>query len=97
MRSILLVLSLTACATSLSERGALVQESDGQDVGGCQFIGTMTGSAAGSGLGGEPAIETAKAKAINKAADKGATHIVWLNISGEAEPAASAKAYRCGK
>jgi hypothetical protein len=89
---------LVACATKPTAEAGKIRESDETHVSSCKLLGTVTG---GSSLGGFAAQEAGKrsasAEALNKAAEMGATDIVWQNISGSLNNGASAtgRAYKC--
>lgn len=40
-------------------------------------------------------MKNAQNEVLDEAAEKGATHVVWHNVSGGWAPSASAMAYRC--
>jgi hypothetical protein len=89
---------LAGCATTPTDAASKIRESDENHVANCKLLGTVTG---GSSLGGFAAQEmgkrSASAEALNKAAEMGATNIVWQSITGSLNNGASAtgRAYKC--
>lgn len=95
---VLTVLSLGAagCATTLPPYAAQVIEADEAMVVGCEFLGTFNGTSgwggtAGAGVGGN----NAKNAAIKRAARAGATHVVFMSLSGGMFTNAAGRGYRC--
>jgi hypothetical protein len=91
-RSIILALSLSGfaslvsgCAPSLTLGGAQVREVPPEAVSQCRFLGTVVGNARYGPM----------TDALNRAGEKGATHIVWLSVSCGRGATAMARAYRC--
>ena len=64
-------------------------------VVGCEFVSTVHASSRGCFfIGGD--LESVKNKALEKAENVGATHIVWTNLeSGSLGAAVTGRAYRC--
>jgi len=87
------MLLLSACASSPGI--VRIQESDPNEVISCQFITTVYASTGGCFfIGG--GIEDAKNKGLEKAANLGATHIVWTNLeSGFFGSSVNGRAYSC--
>ena len=86
---------VAACATSRSQAAMRVQEADASVVAGCTFLGEVSGTSGWGGLAASTGIENAKNQALDQAAKKGATHVVWNALAGGWGPSASGKAYRC--
>jgi hypothetical protein len=91
-RSTILALSLfgfpslvPGCAPSLTLAGAQVHEAPPEAVSQCTFLGTVVGNARYGPM----------TDVLNRAGEKGATHIVWLSVSGGRGATALARAYRC--
>lgn len=91
----LAVALLAGCATSRSPAALTVQEADANMVAGCTYLGDVTGTSGWGGLAASTGIENAKNQALERAAKKGATHVVWNSIAGGWGPSVSGKAYRC--
>ena len=93
------LLGLSACATSVSpEAQKVIETSDEKIVQGCTHLGEVRGTSNVGGLLFTTGKENAMNEAIEKAAQRGATHILWkrargLPLGGSAEGVA----YRCGQ
>ena len=92
---VIVVPLLGACATSRSAAANRVQEADSNMVAGCTFLGEVSGTSGWGGLAASTGIENAKNQALEQAAKKGATHVVWNALAGGWGPSVSGKAYRC--
>ena len=68
----------SGCATSLDLGAAQIHEAPPEAVTQCAFLGTVVGHV---GPFHPSAIEDAKADALNRAAERGATQVVWASIS----------------
>ena len=89
------LLSSLACATTRSAAAARVQEADATMVAGCTYLGEVSGTSGWGGLAASTGIENAKNQALEQAAKKGATAVVWNALAGGWGPSVSGKAYRC--
>lgn len=96
---LLTVVVLSACATAATERTMrilqvpLAEESRLKD---CEPLGEVSGySGHGGWLGREMGKEDATNSALSKAADKGATHVLWIYESAGMGVKKKARAYRC--
>jgi hypothetical protein len=79
-----------------TETLADVLEADDQMVTACTFVGTVTASSGWGGMAQGFGQSRARASAMKRAAQKGATHIVWSNqSSGYGGANAGARAYKC--
>ena len=91
-------LIVAACASTTSQTARSVQDGDPAIVNReCKLLGTVTGRSLFSGMGTKAA-ENAAIDAREKAAAKGATHIVFLNVDSSGTLGtglATARAYRC--
>jgi D-serine dehydratase len=72
-----------------------VQEADSNMVAGCSYLGEVSGTSGWGGLAASTGIENAKNQALEQAARKRATHVVWNTLAGGMSPSVSGKAYRC--
>jgi hypothetical protein len=72
-----------------------VADADENMVIGCKFVGQVQGSSGWGGLAASTGMENAKNEAREKAAQLGATHIVWQAISGNYTPYVTGHAYSC--
>ncbi len=96
---LLIVLALggliSGCATNLSSSGLMVKPADSSMVENCIFLGDVQGSSGWGGLAASQGMKNSRNEAQESAAQLGATHIVWANISGGYVPSAFGKAYKC--
>ena len=90
----LLLVVLTGCATALTERAQSIQVVDGTQIEGCTHLGAVNGwSPIGECC--EAGITDAENKALNLAAHRGATHLVWTGISRASQTTVVAHIYKC--
>lgn len=90
------LLMLAGCAAAPSPQAVHLVDADPGMVAGCQYIGLVTGKSLVGGLIQGIGKENARIEAESEAASRGATHLVWQNISsGMGGGDASARAYRC--
>ena len=99
---LLVFLLLSGCTTPISKSGKLITDVnviDAQklEVNNCENLGDFESSSGWGNLMAAVGIESAKNAIRNKAAELGATHVVWTNISGGSVPFVSGRAYRCPK
>src|SRR5271167_3634013 len=87
-----LCLASVACGSSLTVGGARIRESDPERVGQCAFLGTVAGRV---GPFDPSPIHDAQTEALNAAAERGATRVVWVSLSTSHGATAFARAYRC--
>lgn len=87
----------SSCASTPSASAASIVETDEKGVAQCSFVATVSGSSMLGGAVQERARENAKTAALEQAAKKGATHIVWTDVHSTVSNGASAqgRAYRC--
>lgn len=94
--ALLAALFLGGCATSPSPQAARIIEADEQMVRGCKFLGHFRGYSGATGVFRDTGAENSRAEVLNKAAARGATHIVWLHITADwYNPSAEGRAYLC--
>lgn len=86
---------LAGCATGLSRQAQAVQAADERMVSKCTFLGEVQGSSGWGNLAASAGMQNARNEAQEKAAQIGATHIVWMNIAGGFSPFAVGRAYKC--
>jgi Curli production assembly/transport component CsgG len=102
LRSLILLASFLSsfigCASSLSGRN-IMEVTDETEVHGCKNLGLVTGNSHWGGLTGqELSLEVAKKRALAHARAKGATHVLWLNMTkGFFGASVSGKAYVCSE
>lgn len=95
--TLLIAAVFISCASTASEGAASIVESDERGVAQCEFLGLVSGTSMLGGAVQERARANAKTHALNAAAAKGATHIVWTDVTSTMSQGASAqgRAYRC--
>ncbi len=86
---------ICGCSTTASLSAMNVQSADENSVESCQYLGDVQGSSGFGGLAATQGMENSKVEAKEGAAQLGATHIVWMNISGGYSPSVFGKAYKC--
>ncbi len=91
----LLCLGLSGCATTLSSAARSIVPADEKMVASCQFVGDVEGSSGWGGVAATTGMENSKYEALEKAASLRATHVLWVNVSGNYTPHAHGKAYKC--
>jgi hypothetical protein len=92
--AVFLVLAcLVGCVTARSPAASQNREADISMVSGCTYVGEVFGTSVVE----EPVvgIENAKTQALEQAASKQATHVVWNALVAGKQPNVSGKAYRC--
>jgi hypothetical protein len=88
-------LSIYACV-SATPKAQLIKEADERMIINCEFLGAISSSSGWGGLAREGGLQNAKNDALNKAAEKGATHFIWTTIDESwGSPRVSGRAYRC--
>ena len=85
----------SGCATTLSSSAKRILDADAKMVEGCTYVGDVHGSSGWGNLAASTGIQNAKNKAVERAAALGATHILWIDISGGYSPYVSGRAYKC--
>jgi hypothetical protein len=91
--SLVCAMACLACGSELplSVRAAQIHEAAPEDMGKCVFLGTVVGSTRSYAWVSQT-VENAQTDALNQAAGHGATHVVWVSVSGAT---AMARGYRC--
>ena len=93
--TVLIITNLAACTTTLSSRASSVITADNSMVLDCKFLGETQGSSGWGNIAASQGMQNARNEAQEKAAELGATHIVWITISGGYSPFAVGRAYQC--
>lgn len=91
MLPLLALVPLASGCVTLTPAAARLREAAPEGVTQCAFQGTVIGVDNKASFGGST-VERAKTDALNRAAERGATHVVWLSVSGNT---AMARAYQC--
>jgi hypothetical protein len=88
-------LSLYGCV-SASPKAQSIKEADERMIANCEFLGTISSSSGWGGVAREGGLQNAKNDALNKAAEKGATHLIWTNVDESWwSPRVAGRAYLC--
>jgi hypothetical protein len=61
----------------------------------CTFLADLNGSSGWGGLAASTGMQNAKNEVREKAAELGATHVVWNQTEAGWTPSSGARAYRC--
>jgi hypothetical protein len=93
--ALLACVSLSSCATTLSTAARGIVPADDKMVADCKFVGDVQGSSGFGNVAASVGMENAKNEALEKAAKLGATHVVFVTVSGGYSPYATGKAYKC--
>lgn len=95
---LMFTLIISACTSAtLTKSGSSIRDIDASAANKCKFVGDITESAYSGMVFASTGVETARKLARNKAAELGATHVLWGNIAaGGAVQVVSAKGYHCG-
>lgn len=72
-----------------------VKEVEQWQVSSCEFLGEVEGRALTRHAQGAEPLSIAKGNALKKAANLGATHLVWKELTAGPQPRAVGRAYRC--
>lgn len=94
---VLFVLALAGCASVSPQAAMAVTPARLADVAACRYLGDVTGASRLYGLFVESGLERARADAVQRAHELGATHLVWSPPGVQyGATAVTASAYRCG-
>lgn len=88
---------LGACAATPTREAVAVHDADAAMVKGCAFVGYVTGTSGWGGVAGGSGEANAQNEARQKAADLGATNVVWDAVHTGWGSTASGNAYRCAQ
>jgi hypothetical protein len=91
------LLLCSGCATTLSPAGSGVIQADEKMIADCRFLGQVEGSSGFGNIAASTGMANARNEATEKAARIGATHILFVDVSGGYSPNAQARAYDCRK
>ena len=94
---LLLMLTLAACATAKSKKVLdTYLETDMADmVKECEYLGEVKGWSGWGGIAQKWGVRNARILAKNKAAELGATHIIWISAEVSLWVTVIADAHRC--
>jgi len=93
--SVVAILILNGCATTLSQSAARVIDADMTMTGNCQLLGDVHGWSGWGNNATSLGLENAENQAREKAASMGATHIFWTIEATGLITNVSGKAYLC--
>lgn len=86
---------LASCAVTPSREATAVHDADAAMVSACKFVGYVSGTSGWSGLAADAGEANAQNEAREKAAQLGATDIVWQTVHSGWGSTANGDAYRC--
>lgn len=84
---------LSSCVYIPSKKVREVREVESHQIANCELIGQIHGESEMSYL--VVGVEMAKDRAKQRAANIGATHVVWTDIDSGIRPFVTGRAYRC--
>lgn len=88
---------LSGCAANMSQEAARIVEAHPSEVEGCEPAGSVYGSSSGFHWSQGEAMAAARNNALESAARRDATHVVWQHDEGSITPEVSGTAYRCSR
>ncbi len=86
---------LTGCALPTSQLALSVKAADEPMVAQCEYLDEVTGWSGWGNLAQDAGMTNARNQARERAAELGATHVVWRGLTGGYSPNVVARAYRC--
>lgn len=86
---------VSGCASPLSPKAERIVEARHSDVRDCREVGDVRGHASGFHWSSAAAMNSARDQALEQAADRDATHVVWDNIEEGMTAYTAGTAYRC--
>jgi hypothetical protein len=93
--SALALVTLASCATQLNPAGKAVKEVDPAEVAGCRLVGKVSGTSGWEGLSSAPGTTQGRNEALNEAAKRGVTHVVWDPVSKGVAQSVTGQGYDC--
>ncbi len=89
----------SGCATQMSAQAQKIIETDQSQIKNCKSLGEVSGYSSYGGLVmQETGKQYAKNEALNQAADRNATHVVWAFATGSFTGGrAQGQAYNCNR
>ena len=88
---------LAGCATTLTPDAARIVEAHASEVKDCEPAGAVYGGASGFHWSESDAMASARNQALESAARRDATHVVWQHNEGSVTPEVHGTAYRCAR
>ncbi|MEQ6886688.1 hypothetical protein [Salicola sp. Rm-C-2C1-2] len=89
------VAMIAGCASSPSPEAARIVEAHPSEVANCEPVGSVYGSTSGFHWSQGEAMVSARNRALESAARRDATHVVWQHNETSVTPEVSGTAYRC--
>ncbi|MEY4515301.1 MAG: hypothetical protein RLZZ450_7423 [Pseudomonadota bacterium] len=90
------LLFASSCAPQLSPAAQTIRVADQQMVKDCTLLSDVQGTSSGGFRTPSGKMESSKIKALNKAAELGATHVLWDTVAGgNYSASAHGMAYAC--
>ncbi len=86
---------LSGCASTLSPQAERIVEAHQKEVRECRELGEVRGHASGFHWSSAAAMSNARDKALEQAADRNATHVVWSHADEDMTASVAGIAYRC--
>lgn len=96
--SIVLLAFLAGCVYQPSKESLVIKQVPEEQVQACHYLGNVFGTSGYTNLALDFGEQNARNEALNRAANLGATHVVWQGITKEwnTDVSVAAGAYRCG-
>jgi hypothetical protein len=73
----------------------MVRDASSQSVADCEFLGLIQGSSGWGNKAANVGVQNAMNEVREKAAERGATHIVWKAADGTFASVAEGEAFKC--
>lgn len=86
---------LGGCAAGYSPEAERVREAHENEVTDCEQIGEVYGSSSGFHWSSGEAMHNARNKALERAHELNASHVVWQHTESSITPEVQGMAYRC--
>ena len=95
--SVAALMLILGCGATLTKQGRSVKISDAAGVTGCKYLDDITKSSSIAGLRIDAGIKSARIQVRNRAAELGATHVVWSNVNAGfySGAVATGKVFKC--
>ena len=90
-----LCILISSCATTLTKSAQQIAPADEKSVASCKIVGDVQGSSGWGNAAASVGMQNATNETLERAAELGATHIVWVNVTGAYVSTAHGRAYRC--
>jgi hypothetical protein len=91
----MVLVTAAGCALPTSQQARSVKSADEAMITTCEYLDEVTGWSGWGNLAQDAGMENARNQARERAAELGATHVVWRGLAGGYAPNVVARAYRC--